>query len=87
MDQNTEIIIRPARAEDCSEVLEKILELARFEKMDDQCKMTKEMLLKDGGFLSDTDPKHYELLVAECKIENKLQIIGYAMWFYAWTRY
>ena len=82
MDKKSEIIIRSARAEDIDEVVEKIRELARFEKMEDQCKMTSEKLLKDGGFQSTGDRKYYELLVAECQIDNKLQLIGYAMWFY-----
>lgn len=79
------VVIRPALAEDLPEVVNKIWELAVFEKMQDQCKMTVETLLKDGGFLSDKDPKHYELLVAEAKVDGKSKMVGYAMWFYAWT--
>ena len=82
MSQENDVIIRAARAEDIDVVLEKILELARFEYMEDQCKMTSEKLLKDGGFLSSNDPKHYGLLVAEAKIDGKSQLVGYAMWYY-----
>ena len=85
MSQQKEVIIRPACAEDLSEVVNKIRELAIFEKMEAQCKMTTEMLLKDGGFLSDQDHKHYELLVAEVQVDGKPKLVGYAMWFYAWT--
>ena len=79
------VVIRPARAEDIPEVVNKIRELAIFEKMEDQCKMTPETLLKDGGFLSDKDHKYYELLVAEVTEDSKPKMVGYAMWFYAWT--
>ena len=85
MSQQSKVVIRPARADDLPEVMNKIRELAIFEKMEAQCKMTVETLLKDGGFLSDGDPKHYELLVAEANVENKPKMVGYAMWFYAWS--
>lgn len=47
--------------------------------------MTAETLLRDGGFLSDKDHKYYELLVAEVTVDGKPKMVGYAMWFYAWT--
>lgn len=85
MSQENDVIIRPAKKSDLAGVLEKIKELARFEKMEDQVKMTVEQLSKDGGFDSPTDSKHYELMIAETKIDDELEMIGYALWFYAFT--
>ena len=79
------VVIRSARAEDIPEVMNKIRELAIFEQMEHQCKMTAETLLKDGGFLSDKDHKRYELLVAEVTVDGKPKMVGYAIWIYPWT--
>lgn len=74
MSQENDVIIRQARAEDCEHILEQIKELARFEKMIDQVKMTTEQLIKDGGFNSPNDPKHYECFVAETKVDGKMKL-------------
>lgn len=85
MSEVNDIVIRAARADDIPHVMEKIIELARFEKMEDQVQMTTEQLLKDGGFCSPEHPKHYELLVAETKIDAQYEMIGYALWFYTFN--
>lgn len=85
MFQRCNVIIRRGRGEDIPNVLKNIKELARYLKLENHVKITPQQLLKDGGFCSPSDPKLYELLVAEAEIEAKKELVGHALWHYSYT--
>jgi len=67
------IVIRKAVVGDCESILELIKELALFEEMPNQVKMTDEMLRKDGF----GDAPKFHCLIAE---ENQ-KVVGYAIFY------
>ncbi|KAH9514660.1 Diamine acetyltransferase 2 [Bulinus truncatus] len=71
----SDLIIRPAKPDDCPEIVRLIKELAVFEKLEDQVKMTPEVLRKD---CFGEKPLCY-CIVAE--IKDSPQLIGYALYF------
>ncbi|KAK5647042.1 hypothetical protein RI129_005506 [Pyrocoelia pectoralis] len=72
------VIIREAKKEDMYQVCQLIKDLAIFEKSEDQCKMTPELLMKDGF---DTENPIFKTFVAE--LHNR--IIGYAIYFISYS--
>ncbi|XP_010768085.1 diamine acetyltransferase 2-like isoform X1 [Notothenia coriiceps] len=77
--------LRPATKEDCKEISRMILELAVYEKMPDQAKISHEELERDG-FCQNP---FFECLVAEVPEENKSKdgftVVGYALYFYTYS--
>ncbi|XP_056267582.1 thialysine N-epsilon-acetyltransferase-like isoform X1 [Pseudoliparis swirei] len=77
--------VRPAAKEDCKEISRMIMELADFEKMTDQVKITHEELERDG-FCQNP---FFECLVAEVPEEHKSKegftVVGYALYFYIYS--
>ncbi|KAM9788573.1 diamine acetyltransferase 2b [Neosynchiropus ocellatus] len=77
--------IRAAIKEDCKEIWRLIKELAVYEKMPDQVKISHEELERDG-FCQNP---FYECLVAEVAEENKssegFTVVGYALYFYTYS--
>lgn len=69
--------IRKARAQDVSEILKLIKELALFEKEPDAVKTTEEDLLRDGF----GEKPYFEALVAE--VNGKIE--GFALYFFCWS--
>ncbi|XP_034405657.1 diamine acetyltransferase 2b [Cyclopterus lumpus] len=77
--------VRPAAKEDCKEISRMILELASYENMTDQVKITHEELERDG-FCPNP---FFECLVAEVPEEHQskegVTIVGYALYFYTYS--
>ncbi|XP_077448539.1 diamine acetyltransferase 2b [Stigmatopora argus] len=77
--------IRAANKEDCKDISRMIMELAEFEKMTDQVKITCEELERDG-FCQNP---FFECLIAEVPEENKSRegftTVGYALYFYIYS--
>ncbi|XP_068572295.1 diamine acetyltransferase 2b [Cebidichthys violaceus] len=77
--------VRAATKEDCKEISRMILELAVYEKMSDQVKITHEELERDGF----CHHPFFECLVAEVPEEHKSEegctIVGYALYFYTYS--
>ncbi|XP_039193807.1 thialysine N-epsilon-acetyltransferase-like [Crotalus tigris] len=85
MDFAAAVTVRPCRAEDCADVGRMIRELAAFEKMSEQVKITEEGLCEDGF---GQDP-FYKCLVAElpspCLSKEGHSIIGYGLYFFIYS--
>ncbi|XP_029304684.1 diamine acetyltransferase 2-like isoform X3 [Cottoperca gobio] len=77
--------LRAATKEDCKEISRMILELAVYEKMSDQVKISHEELERDG-FCQNP---FFECLVAEVHEEDKAKegftMVGYALYFYTYS--
>ncbi|KAM6969858.1 thialysine N-epsilon-acetyltransferase-like [Aplochiton taeniatus] len=77
--------VRIAEREDCKDISRLMMELAVFEKMPEQVKITHTELERDGF----SPNPFYECLVAELPEENKTKeghtIVGYALYFYTYT--
>uniref|UniRef100_UPI0037E70110 thialysine N-epsilon-acetyltransferase-like n=1 Tax=Semicossyphus pulcher TaxID=241346 RepID=UPI0037E70110 len=77
--------IRTATKEDCKDISRMIMELAVFEKMPDQVKISHEELKRDG-FCQNP---FFECLVAEVPEEHKSKegftVVGYALYFYTYS--
>ncbi|XP_034096436.1 diamine acetyltransferase 2-like [Gymnodraco acuticeps] len=77
--------VRAATKEDCKEISRMIVELAVYEKMPDQVKISHEELERDG-FCQNP---FFECLVAEVPEENKSKdgftVVGYAFYFYTYS--
>ncbi|XP_031713172.1 diamine acetyltransferase 2b [Anarrhichthys ocellatus] len=77
--------VRAATKDDCKEISRMILELAVYEKMPDQVKITHEALERDG-FCHNP---FFECLVAEVPEEHKSEegftIVGYGLYFYTYS--
>ncbi|XP_061660062.1 diamine acetyltransferase 2b [Syngnathoides biaculeatus] len=73
--------IRAATKQDCKDVVRMIMELALFEKMSDQVKISREELERDGFCQNPA----FGCLIAEVPEENKskegLTTVGYALYF------
>lgn len=76
-------LIREAIEQDCYEIDRMIQELAEFEKMPDQKKITAETLLKDGGFLPGSPTKFFHAFVAFD--EDTKVVVGYALYFFIYS--
>lgn len=82
----SQINFRPAKKEDCKLIVEKIRELASFEKHDlKSIKVTTEILERDGGFNSPDDRKFFHCLIAESNLDGETEMAGYAIWFYTYS--
>ncbi|XP_062823030.1 thialysine N-epsilon-acetyltransferase [Anolis carolinensis] len=79
------VSIRDCRAEDCPEVLRLIRELAEYEKVPEQVKISDQGLFQDGF---GQDP-FYKCLVAEVPRERQSKaghtIVGYALYFFTYS--
>ncbi|XP_062341194.1 diamine acetyltransferase 2b [Osmerus eperlanus] len=77
--------IRAARKDDCKDISRMIMELAIYEKMPDQVKISHKELERDG-FSSNS---FFECLVAEVPEEDKTKdghtVVGYALYFYTYS--
>ncbi|XP_053086192.1 spermidine/spermine N(1)-acetyltransferase-like protein 1 isoform X1 [Pangasianodon hypophthalmus] len=77
--------IRAAREEDCRDIQRMIMELAVYEKMADQVKISHEELQRDGF---GPNP-FYQCLIAEVPEELKSDeghtTVGYALYFYTYS--
>uniref|UniRef100_A0A3P8RWS9 Spermidine/spermine N1-acetyltransferase family member 2b n=1 Tax=Amphiprion percula TaxID=161767 RepID=A0A3P8RWS9_AMPPE len=77
--------IRAAKMEDCKDISRMIMELAVYEKMPDQVKISHEELQRDG-FCQNP---FFECLVAEVPEEHKSKqgftVVGYALYFYTYS--
>lgn len=74
----SELKIRRAKKEDCRHLMDMIVELAIYEKMEDQVEMTVEILQRDGF---DTDPPYFQCFI----VELGEHVIGYALYFYSYS--
>ncbi|KAM3822633.1 thialysine N-epsilon-acetyltransferase-like [Vipera latastei] len=85
MDSAAAVTVRPSRAEDSADVGRMIRELAAFEKLSEQVKITDEELCKDGF---GEDP-FYKCLVAElpfrCQRKEGHSVIGYCLYFFTYS--
>ncbi|XP_059172751.1 thialysine N-epsilon-acetyltransferase-like [Physella acuta] len=77
MDSQQDITIRPATSADCDEILRLIIELAVYEKLEDQVKMTADVLRKDCF----GDKPLFYCIVAEPSQKDSSQLVGYALYF------
>ncbi|XP_029924646.1 diamine acetyltransferase 2-like [Myripristis murdjan] len=77
--------IRAAIKDDCKDISRMIMELAVYEKMSDQVKISHKELERDG-FSSNP---FFQCLVAEVPEENKSKeghtVVGYALYFYTYS--
>uniref|UniRef100_A0A672YCR3 Diamine acetyltransferase 2-like n=1 Tax=Sphaeramia orbicularis TaxID=375764 RepID=A0A672YCR3_9TELE len=77
--------IRPARKEDCKDVSRMIMDLAVFENVADQVKISHEELERDGFCQNPL----FECLIAEVPEEHKSKdgftVVGYALYFYTYS--
>ncbi|XP_019719831.1 diamine acetyltransferase 2-like isoform X4 [Hippocampus comes] len=77
--------IRAATKVDCKDISRMIMELALFEKMTDQVKISSEELERDGFCPNPL----FECLVAEVPKENKSKegftTVGYGLYFYTYS--
>ncbi|XP_040005972.1 diamine acetyltransferase 2b isoform X1 [Xiphias gladius] len=77
--------IRAATKEDCKEISRMIMELAVYEKMPDQVKISHEELECDGF----CQHPFFECLIAEVPEEHKSKdgftVVGYALYFYSYS--
>ncbi|XP_027035249.2 diamine acetyltransferase 2b isoform X1 [Tachysurus fulvidraco] len=78
-------MIRAAREQDCVDIHRMIMELAVYEKMADQVKISHEELQRDGFGLNP----FYQCLIAEVPKELKSEeghtIVGYVLYFYSYS--
>ncbi|KAG7223231.1 hypothetical protein INR49_015587 [Caranx melampygus] len=77
--------VRAATKEDCKDISRMIMELAVYEKMPDQVKISHEELERDGF----CQKPFFECLVAEVTEEHKSKegftVVGYALYFYTYS--
>ncbi|KAM3869473.1 thialysine N-epsilon-acetyltransferase-like [Diretmus argenteus] len=77
--------IRAAKQDDCKDISRMIMELAEYEKMSDQVKISYQELERDG-FCPNP---FFECLVAEVPEEHTSEeghtIVGYALFFYTYS--
>ncbi|XP_059912626.1 diamine acetyltransferase 2b [Gadus macrocephalus] len=77
--------IRAAKQEDCKEISRMIIELAVFEKMQDQVKISTQELERDG-FCSNP---RFECQVAEVSEEHKSSqgytVVGFVLYYYTYS--
>ncbi|XP_034540163.1 diamine acetyltransferase 2b [Notolabrus celidotus] len=77
--------VRTATKEDCKEISRMIMELAVYENMPDQVKISHEELERDG-FCQNP---FFECLVAEVSEEHKSKegftLVGYTLYFYTYS--
>ncbi|XP_060540663.1 thialysine N-epsilon-acetyltransferase-like isoform X2 [Pantherophis guttatus] len=85
MDFAAAVTVRPGRAEDCADVGRMIRELAAFEKLSEQVKITDEGLCEDGF---GQDP-FYKCVVAElppeCRSKEGHTVIGYGLYYFTYS--
>jgi len=70
--------VRLATKDDCASIMDLIMELAVFEKLPEQVRITKETLIRDGF---ESDPPYFQCFVAV----NDSRVIGYALYFYSYS--
>uniref|UniRef100_A0A6J0U628 Thialysine N-epsilon-acetyltransferase-like isoform X1 n=1 Tax=Pogona vitticeps TaxID=103695 RepID=A0A6J0U628_9SAUR len=79
------VSIRPCRPEDCAQVMRLIRELAEFEKVPEQVKISDQELCQDG-FCEDP---FYKCLVAEIPPEDQSEggptVVGYGLYFFTYS--
>uniref|UniRef100_A0A0A9W313 Diamine acetyltransferase 2 n=1 Tax=Lygus hesperus TaxID=30085 RepID=A0A0A9W313_LYGHE len=78
-----DIIVRPARREDCGEIIRLIKELAEFEKMPGKVETTAEILERDGF---DTEQPAFLSYVAEDRTQPG-EAIGYSICYISYDRF
>ncbi|KAM9836500.1 thialysine N-epsilon-acetyltransferase [Aulostomus maculatus] len=80
-----EFSIRAANMEDCKDVARMIMELAEYEKMTDEVKVTQRDLEQDGF----SKNPFFHCIIAEVPEQNKSKEghmkIGYALYFYSYS--
>ncbi|KAK7482871.1 hypothetical protein BaRGS_00025904 [Batillaria attramentaria] len=78
-------ILRQAKEEDCEEIMRLIKELAEYEKMPEQVKISADVLKRDGF----GKEKYFDCLVAEPVTPDGSgeggQLIGYVLFFYIYS--
>ncbi|CAG2186262.1 SAT [Mytilus edulis] len=72
-------IVRLAKPGDCEQIADLIKELAVYEKMEEQVKITADVLRTDGF----GEEKFYHCFVAELK--DKPLLVGYALYYYSYS--
>lgn len=79
------IQIRPAREEDCAQILQLVKELATFEELSDQVRATEEDLRRDGFGPSP----RFECLLAETQEDGKPSptAVGFALFFHNYSTF
>ncbi|XP_068128072.1 thialysine N-epsilon-acetyltransferase-like [Hyperolius riggenbachi] len=80
--------VRPAEAADCEEIIRMVMELSRFENLEDQVALTAEGLRRDG--FEETSPL-FQCLVVEPEDEQKRlagpRLVGYALYYYIYSTF
>ena len=79
MEQKHEYVIRRMKRKDCKEIYQMLFDMAVYEKMEDQVKVTVEQLEEDGFGIQ---PKYYSFVV-ECTQTQKL--IGYTVYYFIYS--
>ncbi|XP_065924222.1 thialysine N-epsilon-acetyltransferase-like [Magallana gigas] len=75
------IVVREALQTDCQGIMDLIMELAVYEKMEDQVKMKIETLQEDGF----GNEKYFKCFVAERLENGASKLIGYALYYYIYS--
>ncbi|XP_062994741.1 thialysine N-epsilon-acetyltransferase-like isoform X2 [Elgaria multicarinata webbii] len=79
------VSIRACRAEDCADIVRMIRELAEFENLSEQVKISDQGLCEDG-FCQDP---FYKCVVAEvpreCQSKDGHTLIGYGLYFFTYS--
>ncbi|XP_053121658.1 uncharacterized protein LOC128331792 isoform X2 [Hemicordylus capensis] len=79
------VTVRPCRAEDCAEIARLIRELAEFEHLSEQVKISEQELCEDGF---GPDP-FYKCVVAEvppeCRSKGGHTIVGFGLYFFTYS--
>lgn len=78
-ENKSDYVIRKAKADDCDAIYQMIYDMAVFENMPDQVKISPEKLREDGF---GDNPK-YRALVCECTKTKK--VFGYTIYYFVYS--
>ncbi|KAJ8342968.1 hypothetical protein SKAU_G00328960 [Synaphobranchus kaupii] len=80
-----DFIIRAAKPEDCKDVFRMTMELAVYDKMPDQVKISHKELEKDGFSANPLFQCFVAEVPEECRSKEGYTKVGYALYFYTYS--